>query len=91
MQVEQPPLPLNKHPTYRSPQPPVSRATFAPPFKPVIAAPKSIIPSYRLEEDQLEHEDEIKRLYLENKQVRLNLRDLSEQLSKQIDAQKLST
>jgi len=91
MQVEQASLPLNKHPTYPTPQPPISRATFAPPFKPVIAAPKSIIPSHRVEEDQKEHEEEIKRLYLENKQVRSNLRDLSEQLTKQIEIQKHST
>jgi len=91
MQVEQTQMPLNKHPTYPTPQPPVSRATFAPPFKPVIAAPKSIIPSHRVDEDQKEHEDEVKRLYLENKQVRSNLRDLSEQLTKHIEVQKHST
>jgi hypothetical protein len=44
-----------------------------------------------MEEDQKEHEDEVKRLYLENKQVRSNLRDLSEQLTKQIEIQKHST
>ncbi len=91
MEVEQPPLPLNKHPTYPTHQPPISRAIFAPPVKPGIAPPKFIIPSHRVEEDQKEHEDEIKRLYLENKKVRLHLRDLNEQLTKQIDIHKHST
>lgn len=42
-----------------------------------------------INENPNQQEHEIKRLYLENKKIRMNLRDLSEALTKEVDKQRL--